>query len=107
MTMEVKDYRMGEQLGVLLVYELPDTIKMKETEAQSYVAVMDLVSNCRKNCQNPLFIMDKNVLKKKASILMNLEFFFHLHIFQNDWKNILRQRRRLFINIKNNLSYNL
>ena len=42
-TMEVKDYRMGEQLGVLLVYELPDTIKMKETEAQSYVAVMDLV----------------------------------------------------------------
>ena len=32
-TMEVKDYRMGEQLGVLLVYELPDTIKMKETES--------------------------------------------------------------------------
>lgn len=42
-TMEVKGYRMGEQLGVLLVYKLPDTIKMQETEAQSYVAVMDLV----------------------------------------------------------------
>ena len=105
--MEVKDYRMGEQLGVLLVYELPDTIKMKETEAQSYVAVMDLVMQLQEELPKSIVYYGQERLEEKASILMNLEFFFHLHIFQNDWKNILRQRRRLFINIKSNLSYNL
>ena len=89
---------MGEQLGVLLVYELPDTIKMKETEAQSYVAVMDLVMQLQEELPKSIVYYGQECLEEKGE---------HLHIFQNDWKNILRQRRRLFINIKNNLLYNL
>ena len=98
--MEVKDYRMGEQLGVLLVYELPDTIKMKETEAQSYVAVMDLVMQLQEELPNPLFIMDKNVLKKKASILMNLEFFFHLHIFSERLEKHIETAKKIVYQYK-------
>ena len=33
-TMEVEEYKMGEHIGVLLVYEIPDSVKEKETEAQ-------------------------------------------------------------------------
>ena len=35
-TMEVEEYKMGEHIGVLLVYELPDSVREKETEAQAY-----------------------------------------------------------------------
>ena len=31
-TMEVEEYKMGEHIGVLLVYELPDSVKEKETD---------------------------------------------------------------------------
>ena len=33
---------MGEHIGLLLVYELPDTVKQQRTEAQAYAAVWDL-----------------------------------------------------------------
>ena len=82
-TMEVKDYRMGEQLGVLLVYELPDTIKMKETEG-SLMSPLYLVMQLQEEL--PKSIVYYGLLKKKASILMNLEFFFHLHIFRTTEK---------------------
>ena len=36
-TMEVEEYKMGEHIGVLLVYELPDSVREKETEAQAFV----------------------------------------------------------------------
>ena len=30
-TMEVEEYKMSEHIGVLLVYELPDSVREKET----------------------------------------------------------------------------
>lgn len=37
-TMDVMEYKMGEHIGLLLVYELPDTVKQQRTEAQAYAA---------------------------------------------------------------------
>ena len=74
-TMEVKDYRMGEQLGVLLVYELPDTIKMKETEAQSYVAVMDLVMQLQEELPKSIVYYGQERLEEKG------EHFDELGVF--------------------------
>lgn len=56
---------MGEQLGVLLVYELPDTIKMKETEAQSYVAVMDLVMQLQEELPKSIVYYGQECLEEK------------------------------------------
>ena len=108
-TMEVKDYRMGEQLGVLLVYELPDTIKMKETEAQSYVAVMDLVMQLQEELPKSIVYYGQECLEEKGEHFENRTWSFSsiYTFFRTTGKNILRQRRRLFINIKNNLLYNL
>ena len=42
-TMETQEYKMGEHDGVLLIYELPDTVKEKKTEAEAYAAVWDIM----------------------------------------------------------------
>lgn len=34
---------------MLLIHELPDTVKKKETEAQAYAAVWDLMAKLEKN----------------------------------------------------------
>ena len=47
-TMEVEEYKMGEHIGVLLVYELPDSVREKETEAQAYAAVWDIMMAIQK-----------------------------------------------------------
>lgn len=80
-TMEVKDYRMGEQLGVLLVYELPDTIKMKETEAQSYVAVMDLVMRLQEELPKSIVYYGQDCIEDKGEHFDELGVFLPLTHF--------------------------
>ena len=79
--MEVKDYRMGEQLGVLLVYELPDTIKMKETEAQSYVAVMDLVMKLQEELPKSIVYYGQECIEDKGENFDELGVFLPLTHF--------------------------
>ena len=38
-----------ENTGILLIRELPDTVKLKETEAEAYSAVWDLMLELEKN----------------------------------------------------------
>mgnify|MGYP000155084089 FL=1 len=40
---------MGEHIGLLLVYELPDTVKQQRTEAQAYAAVWDIMMKLQKD----------------------------------------------------------
>lgn len=41
--MEVGQKILEECTGVLLIRELPDTVKLKETEAEAYCAVWDIM----------------------------------------------------------------
>ena len=41
--MEVGQKILEECIGVLLIRELPDTVKLKETEAEAYCAVWDII----------------------------------------------------------------
>ena len=47
--MDVKQKILEKNMGVLLIRELPDTIKEKETEAEAYSAVWDLMIELEKN----------------------------------------------------------
>ena len=48
-TMEVEQRILERNYGVLLIRELPDTVKKKETEAEAYAAVWDLMAELEKN----------------------------------------------------------
>lgn len=41
-SMDVVEYHYNQHLGLLLVYELPDTVKQKVTEAEAYSTVWDI-----------------------------------------------------------------
>ena len=41
-SMDVVEYHYNQHLGVLLIYELPDTVKQKVTEAEAYSTVWDI-----------------------------------------------------------------
>ena len=47
--MDVKQKILEKNMGVLLIRELPDTVKEKETEAEAYSAVWDLMIQLEKN----------------------------------------------------------
>lgn len=80
---------------------------MKETEAQSYVAVMDLVMQLQEELPKSIVYYGQECLEEKGEHFDELGVFLPFTHFSERLKNILRQRRRLFINIKNNLLYNL
>ena len=40
--MDVVEYHYNQHLGLLLIYELPDTVKQKVTEAEAYSTVWDI-----------------------------------------------------------------
>lgn len=46
---DVKQKILEKNMGVLLIRELPDTVKEKETEAEAYSAVWDLMIELEKN----------------------------------------------------------
>lgn len=41
-SMDVVEYHYNQHLGLLLIYELPDTVKQKVTEAEAYSTVWDI-----------------------------------------------------------------
>ena len=47
--MDIEQQVIEENTGVLLIRELPDTVKLKETEAEAYYAVWDLMIELEKN----------------------------------------------------------
>ena len=47
--MEVEQRILERNYGVLLIRELPDTVKKKETEAEAYAAVWGLMAELEKN----------------------------------------------------------
>ena len=94
-TMDVMEYKMGEHIGLLLVYELPDTVKQQRTEAQAYAAVWDIMMKLQKDL--PLFITDRILWKMKVRGLMNWAYFYRSTVFRNGWKRVLIQQIRLYM----------
>ena len=85
-TMEVEEYKMGEHIGVLLVYELPDSVREKETEAQAYAAVWDIIWQFRRSFQELLCIMGRILWRMVENVMTDWAFFSPSINLRTAWK---------------------
>ena len=60
--------------GILLIRELPDTVKLKETEAEAYSAVWDLMIQIEKELPMAYVFTVGTLLWKMTSGMMKLVF---------------------------------
>ena len=80
-TMEVEEYKMGEHIGVLLVYELPDSVKEKETEAQAYAAVWDIMMAIQKKLPRAFVYYGQDSVEDGGKRYDGLGVFLPIHKF--------------------------
>lgn len=64
--MEVGQKILEECIGVLLIRELPDTVKLKETEAEAYCAVWDIMVELEKNLPMAFVFYGQDTLDKQG-----------------------------------------
>ena len=91
------EYKMGEHIGLLLVYELPDTVKQQRTEAQAYAAVWDIMMKLQKDLPRSFVYYGQDLWKMKVRGLMNWAYFYRSTVFRNGWKRVLIQQIRLYM----------
>ena len=80
-TMEVEEYKMGEHIGVLLVYELPDSVREKETEAQAYAAVWDIMMAIQKKLPRAFVYYGQDSVEDGGKRYDGLGVFLPIHKF--------------------------
>ena len=88
-TMEVEEYKMGEHIGVLLVYELPNSVKEKETYVKSVdnglVEITDKWQ-FRRSFQELLCIMGRILWRMVENVMMDWAFFSPSINLRTAWK---------------------
>ena len=80
-TMDVMEYKMGEHIGLLLVYELPDTVKEQRTEAQAYAAVWDIMMKLQKDLPRSFVYYGQDSLEDEGQRFDELGVFLPIHRF--------------------------
>nr|WP_294678116.1 DUF4866 domain-containing protein [uncultured Blautia sp.] len=80
-TMEVEEYKMGDHIGVLLVYELPDSVKLKETEAQAYAAVWDIMMKLQRKLPRSFVYYGQDNVEDGGKRYDGLGVFLPIHKF--------------------------
>lgn len=90
-TMDVMEYKMGEHIGLLLVYELPDTVKQQRTEAQAYAAVWDIMMKLQKDLPRSFVYYGQDSLEDEGQRFDELGVFYRSTVFRNGWKRVLIQ----------------
>ena len=96
-TMDVMEYKMGEHIGLLLVYELPDTVKQQRTEAQAYAAVWDIMMKLQKDLPRSFVYYGQDSLEDEGQRFDELGVFLPTTFFRNGWKRVLIQQIRLYM----------
>ena len=76
-TMDVMEYKMGEHIGLLLVYELPDTVKQQRTEAQAYAAVWDIMMKLQKDLPRSFVYYGQDSLEDEGQRFDELYAKYH------------------------------
>lgn len=96
-TMETQEYKMGEHDGVLLIYELPDTVKEKKTEAEAYAAVWDIMMELQKELPNSVVYYGQDFLQEEGKRFVKWGFSFRWNTFLTDWKAYRKKRIKLYM----------
>lgn len=88
-TMNVIEKKSYEHFGVLLIYDLPDTVRKQETEAQAYAAVLDIVLKLQNELPSSTVYYGQDVVKEGERGYDELGIFLHRHLFiKNFDKNL-------------------
>lgn len=80
-TMEVVEEKMGAHIGVLMIYELPDTVKKQETEAQAYAEVWNIMMKLQEKLPRSLVYYGQDALEDKGEKYDELGVFLPIHKF--------------------------
>ena len=97
-TMETQEYKMGEHDGVLLIYELPDTVKEKKTEAEAYAAVWDIMMELQKELPNSVVYYGHGFLAgKKEKEFDEMGVFLPLEHFSDRLERHIEKRIKLYM----------
>ena len=83
--------------GILLIRELPDTVRMKETEAEAIVLYGILCLSLRRIFQWHTYSMVRIHSLNTMNILTNLEFSFPILYSYETLNTMLRKQRRLYM----------
>ncbi|MGI6110381.1 MAG: DUF4866 family protein [Eubacteriaceae bacterium] len=90
-SMDVTEYRVAQHIGLLLLYELPDTVKQKETEAQAYAALWDIMIELQRELPRSVVYYDQDVKVDSDKRCDEMGVFLPLNLFSEKLeKNIAR-----------------
>ena len=85
-SMDIKQKNLESCTGVLLIRELPDTIKQKETEAEAYSAVWDLMVKLEKELPMAFVFYGQDTLLEHNEHFDELGIFLPNSVFLNNLK---------------------
>ena len=80
-TLEVEEYKMGDHIGVGLVYELPDSVREKDTEAEAYAAVWDIMKAIQKKLPRAFVYYGQDSVEDGGKRYDGLGVFLPIHKF--------------------------
>ena len=80
-SMDVVEYHYNQHLGLLLIYELPDTVKQKVTEAEAYSTVWDIQMKLQHALPRSVVYYGQDTLKDGETRYDELGVFLPLEHF--------------------------
>ena len=80
-SMDVVEYHYNQHLGLLLIYELPDTVKQKVTEAEAYSTVWDIQMKLQHALPRSVVYYGQDTLKDGGTRYDELGVFLPLEHF--------------------------
>lgn len=95
--MEVEQQILEKNTGVLLIHELPDTVKKKETEAQAYAAVWDLMAKLEKNLPMAFVFYGQDTLMENNKTYDEIGIFLpNSHFLKNLERHVAKAEAILY-----------
>ena len=94
---EVEQQILEKNTGVLLIHELPDTVKKKETEAQAYAAVWDLMAKLEKNLPMAFVFYGQDTLMENNKTYDEIGIFLpNSHFLKNLERHVAKAEAILY-----------
>ena len=90
------EYHYNQHLGLLLIYELPDTVKQKVTEAEAYSTVWDIQMKLQHALPRSVVYYGQDTLKDGGTRYDELGVFLPLDTLPTGWNAMWKLLPRSF-----------
>ncbi len=95
-SMDVVEYHYNQHLGLLLIYELPDTVKQKVTEAEAYSTVWDIQMKLQHALPRSVVYYGQDTLKDGGTRYDELGVFCRWNTLPTGWNAMWKLLPRSF-----------